>query len=129
MAAPTCREVRPTTSLARACWLTVRAATRTGRRSSESLRAPARTNAPHTHAIVHTQQHICMTKHKHDSSTIMHTARSSWSMDCIRLDRHPLIHHCRSDSVVGYEQLPHGCMQARANPAALFALGGGCSRL
>ena len=26
-------------------------------------------------------------------------------------------------------QLPHGCMQARANPAALFALGGGYSRL
>ena len=25
----------------------------------------------------------------------------------------------------GYEQLPHGRMQARANPAALFALGGG----
>ena len=74
MAAPTCREVRPTTSLARACWLTVWAATRTSRRSSESLRAPARTSAPHAHAIVRTQQHICMTKHKHDSSTILHTA-------------------------------------------------------
>ena len=72
-AAPAARYA-PTTSLARACWPTVWVATRTGRRSSESLRAPARTSAPHAHAIVRIQQHICMAMHKHDSCTILHTA-------------------------------------------------------
>ena len=74
MAAAPAARCAPTTSLARARWHTGWDATRMGRRSSESLCAPARTSAPHAHAIVHIQEHICKAMHKHDSCTILHTA-------------------------------------------------------
>ena len=50
-----------------------RSATHAIRRISADPRASARARDASAHAIVHTQHHS-MTMHKHDSSTILHTA-------------------------------------------------------
>ena len=51
-----------------------RSATHAIRRISADPRASARARDASAHAIVHTQHHHSMTMHKHDSSTILHTA-------------------------------------------------------